>query len=61
LGREVAVVVGKELAPGEYHFPFSISPASPSGGHFPLSSGVYFYCLTVNEKYSLVKKMTITK
>jgi len=41
LGNEVATVIEKELSPGEYHFPFSIS-------HFPLSSGVYFYQLKIN-------------
>jgi len=53
LGREVATLIEKELAPGEYHFPFSIS-------HFPLSSGVYFYQLKAG-KFVSTKKLLLLK
>ena len=38
LGREVATIIEKDLAPGQYRIPFSISS-------YPLSSDVYFYQL----------------
>jgi len=53
LGREVAVVIEKALAPGEYNFPFSIS-------HLPLSSGVYFYQMKAGN-YSETKKLILMK
>jgi hypothetical protein len=53
LGNEVATVVNEVLAPGEYHFPFSIS-------HLPLSSGVYFYSLRA-EKFFETKKFLLIK
>jgi len=53
LGREVATLIEKELTPGEYHFPFSIS-------HFPLSSGVYFYQLKAG-KFVSTKKLLLLK
>ncbi len=55
LGREVAVLVDKELAPGKYTFQFDVSTIE--GG---LTSGVYFYKLTSGES-SLTRKMLVTK
>ncbi len=53
LGREVATVIEKELAPGYYIFPFSIS-------QFPLSSGIYFYQLKA-KNYIETKKFVLLK
>lgn len=50
-GREVATLLNKELAPGTYKATFDASR---------LSSGVYFYRLTVGN-YSAVKKMMLIR
>ncbi|MGE5804844.1 MAG: glucoamylase family protein [Ignavibacteria bacterium] len=53
LGNEIAVLINKELPPGEYHVPFSIS-------QFPLSSGVYFYTLNAGN-FNKTKKFVLLK
>ncbi|HEY3249588.1 MAG TPA: T9SS type A sorting domain-containing protein [Ignavibacteria bacterium] len=52
LGREVAVLVNEPLTPGVYEKLFDGSS---------LASGVYFYKLTVGDKFSNVKKMVLLK
>jgi len=51
LGREVATLVNEEKAPGIYNVEFNASS---------LSSGVYFYKLSVNS-FSEIKKMMLLK
>jgi len=51
LGREVAVLVSKEMSAGNYTFNYNASS---------LTSGVYFYKLEING-FSDIKKMTVLK
>jgi hypothetical protein len=51
LGREVAVLINKEQAPGNYSVKFDASN---------LTSGLYFYRLTAG-KFTSVKKMMLLK
>ncbi len=51
LGKEVAILVSKEMTPGSYSFDYNASK---------LSSGVYFYKMEVNG-FSEVKKMMLVK
>jgi hypothetical protein len=47
LGREVAVLVNEQKAPGNYVVTFSAKSASVPGGNAAgLAGGVYFYRLT---------------
>src|SRR4030095_11844873 len=52
LGREDAVLVNESLAPGVYEKIFDGSN---------LASGIYFYRLTVGDKFTDVKKMVLLK
>jgi hypothetical protein len=60
LGKEVAIILNEELAPGEYHIPFSAEGMASPYFHFPLSSGIYFYKLQAGD-YSSTKKMIYLK
>ena len=51
LGREVAVLVNEQQAPGSYTAQFNASQ---------LSSGIYFFKLTTNQ-FSSIRKMTLMK
>jgi len=53
LGNEIAVLLNKDLAPGEYNIPFSVS-------RFPLTNGVYFYSLKAENFYE-TKKFIVLK
>ncbi|HVO75782.1 MAG TPA: T9SS type A sorting domain-containing protein, partial [Ignavibacteriaceae bacterium] len=60
LGKEVAAIVEKELAPGEYHFQFSFSNSHCLDGRQALTSGVYFYRLKAGDFIS-TKKFILLK
>ena len=69
LGNEVATLVNEELSPGDYEVEFSAKGGSASGGNaYSLSSGIYFYQLTVggpeiNSRLAMIqtKKMVLIK
>jgi hypothetical protein len=58
-GREVAMLVNEQMNAGEYNYQFSTD-------EYKLSSGVYFYRLTANDKngkmnFSQTKKMVVVR
>jgi hypothetical protein len=58
-GREVAMLVNEQMNAGEYNYQFSTD-------EYKLSSGVYFYRLTTNDKngkmnFSQTKKMVVVR
>jgi endonuclease/exonuclease/phosphatase family metal-dependent hydrolase len=69
LGNEIATLVNEELPAGEYQVEFSATGGSASGGNtYNLSSGIYFYKLSVggfemNSGQALIqtKKMVLLK
>ncbi|MEW6193589.1 MAG: aryl-sulfate sulfotransferase [Bacteroidota bacterium] len=67
LGREVATLVNEYQQPGKYSVQFNVktlhgasllSGVSAKGGY---ASGIYFYKLSVDNKYSVVRKMILLK
>jgi hypothetical protein len=61
LGREVAVLVNENKAPGNYEVTFSAKGGSASGGNAAgLASGVYLYRLTAGN-FVQTRKMLLIK
>ena len=60
LGKEIATLVNEERSPGKYEIEFSIGQSVGSGFSPDVSSGIYFYRLSVNG-YSETKSMILLK
>ncbi|MBI1939656.1 MAG: S8 family peptidase [Ignavibacteriales bacterium] len=59
LGREIATLVNEQQLPGKHSVEFRTQPAR-QGGNAELSSGIYFYRLSVG-KYAATRKMILLK
>jgi len=59
LGKEISVLVNKQLNPGTYEVTFDASQSNGPGSNF--SSGLYFYKLIIGNEQVASKIMTLIK